>query len=145
MSWGLFEFQKEYSETYCELLNGTMFKQWFNRKPASFKKAIILRVHRPMHPSTPLRGWLRKSSRTYRVMVWPPASPDLNPIENFWSLLRQEIYKEGKQYTFLNSLKETVMAAASKTSPGQIKNLTNSVDGRLTSVIERKKGRHMVK
>jgi transposase len=29
------------------------------------------------------------------VMVWPPHSPDLNPIENLWSLLKAEIYSFG--------------------------------------------------
>lgn len=28
-----------------------------------------------------------------RVMVWPPYSPDLNPIENLWALIKEEIYK----------------------------------------------------
>ena len=27
------------------------------------------------------------------VMIWPPHSPDLNPIENLWALLKAEIYK----------------------------------------------------
>ncbi|KAJ5790630.1 uncharacterized protein N7518_007641 [Penicillium psychrosexuale] len=27
------------------------------------------------------------------VMDWPPHSPDLNPIENLWALLKAEIYK----------------------------------------------------
>ena len=26
------------------------------------------------------------------VMVWPPFSPDLNPIENLWSVMKREIY-----------------------------------------------------
>lgn len=26
-------------------------------------------------------------------MEWPPYSPDLNPIENLWMLLKQQIYK----------------------------------------------------
>ena len=27
------------------------------------------------------------------VMIWPPYSPDLNPIENLWALLKAEIYQ----------------------------------------------------
>lgn len=28
-----------------------------------------------------------------QVMVWSPYSPDLNPIENLWVIMKQEIYK----------------------------------------------------
>ena len=57
-------------------------------------------------------------------MTWVPSSPDLNPIEYLWALLKQKIYSEGKQYTSqtLNRVWEAVVAAAQKVDRQQIEN-----------------------
>lgn len=38
-----------------------------------------------------LRGWAVENGLT--LVDWPPFSPDLNPIENLWKLLKEGIYK----------------------------------------------------
>ncbi len=44
-----------------------------------------------IHTAKLTRKWLEDNH--IEVMEWPPYSPDLNPIENLWSLLKNAIYK----------------------------------------------------
>ena len=95
----------------------------------------------PSHASKYSTAWLAsKGLKGEKIMTWPPCSPDLNPIENLWSIIKREVYKEGKQYTSLNSVWEAVVAAAHNVGREQIKKLTESMDGRLLSVLMKKGG-----
>ena len=38
------------------------------------------------------------------LMVWPPNSPDINPIENLWAIIKQRVYADGKQFSMLHEL-----------------------------------------
>ena len=57
-----------------------------------------------MHDNAPLHFarttqifLLSYSIQDERLMVWPTASPDLNPIENLWSIIKQDA--DGRQFT----------------------------------------------
>ena len=67
-----------------------------------------------------------------RFMLWPACSPDLNPIENFWSILKRKIYEDGKQYSSKNCLWEAIQNCAAS--------VDNSMNNRLIKLMGAKGG-----
>ena len=46
-----------------------------------------------------------------KLILWPPSSPDLNPIENLWSILKQKIYEGGRQFASKQQLWEAILTS----------------------------------
>lgn len=61
-------------------------------------------------------------------MCWPPNSSDLNPIENFWAILKRLVYSEEKPFSSLDAFWNAVISAVRSIDPQQVKSLTDSVD-----------------
>ena len=126
---------------YCDLLQ-KWFMPWWKRKAVKTRKSLIfMHDNAPAHASKFTHEWLaRQGIKGSNLMVWPPCSPDLNPIENVWSIIKQDVYKEGRQYSSKDQLWRAIQTATNKIKPDQIRNLTKSADKRLTKVIEGKGG-----
>ena len=59
----------------------------------------------PIHSSRVTKAWFQV--QRINVLEWPPNSPDLNPMENLWGIMAQEVYKNGKrQFNGLQELQE---------------------------------------
>ena len=78
------------------------------------------------------------------MMIWPPNSPDLNPIEDLWSIVKQRVYAVGKKYSSRDALWEAIEQAADSIPRSLIRKLTESVNERLFDII-RLNGSHVGK
>ena len=69
------------------------------------------------------------------MLKWPGNSPDLNPIENLWTLIKKKVSTLNP--TTLDELKWTIKEIWCKdTDQNVCKNLTNSMPSRIQKVIK---------
>lgn len=72
-----------------------------------------------------------------RVLEWPPQSPDLNPIEHLWAILKHKLYTANHSFASKADLISKVLEIWALFPTELCKRLSSSVPGRLERVIER--------
>lgn len=72
------------------------------------------------------------------IADWPPNSPDLNPIENAWAWLKQQLYAQ--QYASLEAMWQAAEAIWASMPLSMCRNLMNSIATRKALCIERDGG-----
>lgn len=88
----------------------------------------------PKHKAGIVQSWLIYNCP--HLMTPPPQSPDLNVIENLWSILETNIRKH--KISNKNDLKEALKTEWTNISPDITKKLVTSMQNRLKSVIDNK-------
>ena len=102
--------------------------------------SIFMQDNARIHTAHVVMDWLEENG--IEVMDWPPYSPDLNPIENIWALLKKKIYElEPSLITrsdsiMLSLLHETAIRAWESLSEELLNDLTLEMENRCEAVIE---------
>lgn len=91
----------------------------------------------PCHKSKKVESWIERNNITR--MVWPSQSPDLNPIENLWSILKRKIIKKMPQNKS-ELIKFTKEVWENEIPQEFIQNLVKSMNKRIKLVLENKGG-----
>jgi len=118
------------SDKYIEILKIHLINLLNINKP---NKLLFQQDNAPCHTSYSAISFF--SENNIEVMFWPPNSPDLNPIENIWNLLKRNIGNviiKNKE-----DLINVVKKEAAKINVEIINKLINSMDNRIEQLFNK--------
>lgn len=85
----------------------------------------------PKHTSKVVKEYLEDCS--FSVMKWPACSPDLNPIENLWAIVKRKVAKRFPTTKLM--LREYLIEEWAKVPRSTLENLVRSMPKRVNAVI----------
>ncbi|KAL0978515.1 hypothetical protein UPYG_G00171540 [Umbra pygmaea] len=92
----------------------------------------------PCHKAKVITKWLGEQNINI-LGPWPGNSPDLNPIENLWSILKRQV--DEQKPTHSDKLQALIMQEWAAITQDVAQKLIDSIPGRIAEVLK-KKGQH---
>ncbi len=104
---------------YCSILKEKMLPSL----RALGRRALFQHDNDPKHTSKATVGFLKKNR--VKVIQWPSMSPDLNPIEHLWGILKRQV--EHHSPSSIQSLKEVILEEWKKIDLAKCRQLVHSM------------------
>ena len=126
------------AQGYRDLLENKILT-WISKKRRQTRRPIVFQQdNAPAHTARICQEWF--ASNNLEVMDWPSNSPDLNPIENLWSILK---YRLGQRTPKPNNKAELITACQEiweEILPNERLKLVDSMPSRISAVLASKGG-----
>ena len=123
------------SERYIQVLESHVYPLAFSLGDPS-SEWILMDDNAPPHRAETTR--LYKRSAGIRTLDWPARSPDLNPIEHVWAILKRHVRRHLCPSDGLDRLESLIKEEWDRVDQQVIKNLICSMSARVRKVIERR-------
>jgi len=116
---------------FTEILTGIKYIDILKNNMKIEDNLIFQDDNDPKHRSEVVKKW--KKDNNIVSLDWPSNSPDLNPIENIWSLLKNKVKK--KLSKSIDEFKTNIIECWKEIDQEHINNTINSMPNRIKNVI----------
>jgi len=123
------------SRKYIDILENQLCPFWKNMKRQ--RSSLWFQDDgAPCHRSGFVKNW--KIENGIKALPWPAQSPDLNPIEHLWNIVKRKIQKRRPLPRNLDQLKDAIYEEWRSIDGLILKKLVSSMPSRIQYVIRRK-------
>ena len=123
------------AKDYLELVLKAHVLPWIQANFDDTQNAVLMQDGAPCHTANMVQNWLRGHLNFWPKDVWPPSSPDLNPLDySIWANLQAKV--NVKQYPNSEALKFSINKAWAQMSGDEIKHICATFRPRVEAVIK---------
>lgn len=124
------------ARNYIELISEKLpsyYEQMFGSETI---EAFFQQDNAPCHKAKITMDWFK--SNNIPLLDWPPTSPDINPIENIWSIIDRDL--QNYKITTAQELKCAIKEIWSKITINECSSLVKSIPNRIKCILKAKGG-----
>lgn len=122
------------AKTYVDhVLQPVLWPFWYHESQVSESTVWVMEDGAPAH-----RAHFTQNHRDFLHMpslIWPASSPDLNPIENVWNLLKNRLNQRTPRPKGVVEMKEAIIEEWDRITEAEILEFVDSIPERIEAVI----------